>query len=428
MITAIQNASDAFDAAPLNMDFFLVGIRYHNASEYADFTLDELNELLVSYNLYTPNSTTEYAINLYFVPNADANGYGTLPPSRGNLVNEVYLRSGIVIKNSRALTSTVPHEFGHFFGLFHTNGTGILPQEEPDGSNCAVAGDLICDTAPEPKSDNNWAMGCVTNVPPASPYYPGILANKNNYMIVTPDESCRDRFTQGQRSHMRDQFDSGGTYSDRSDLKDRVWIQVRNEIAETDAGGTYKVSSQTYNSGDYFLYSSQVDIITGQERLQTDYKHHDWNAVNQEFKLTLENFVGTPASETQRARFVELETAIIKNNLISANGADNGKITFHDPWFLESNGSQPDGFIEFVSPYQPTGSRNESSGGVFLNQNPDPGDPTVPHYSVRAEEQVINGTTYFLENWSGSNVSFEDQRVRKPLWCSLPRMPRLLPI
>ena len=45
--------------------------------------------------------------------------------------------------------TTLAHELGHFFGLFHTferaNGNELV-----DSSNCATAGDLICDTPADP--------------------------------------------------------------------------------------------------------------------------------------------------------------------------------------------------------------------------------------------------------------------------------------
>jgi hypothetical protein len=43
----------------------------------------------------------------------------------------------------------VPHEFGHYFGLYHTAETGY-GIERVDGSNCSTAGDRICDTPADP--------------------------------------------------------------------------------------------------------------------------------------------------------------------------------------------------------------------------------------------------------------------------------------
>ena len=68
--------------------------------------------------------------------------------------------------------------------------------------------------------------------------------------------------------------------------------------------------------------------------------------------------------------------------LISANCGAEGFICFHDPWFMETDGSQPDDFIDFATPHYPTGSRTAQTDGVFLNQ--DFYIPGNPYYSVRA--------------------------------------------
>lgn len=55
-----------------------------------------------------------------------------------------------IIVNKRKFTvPSVIHELGNVFGLYHTN-EDKFGQELVDGSNCAVAGDLICDTPADP--------------------------------------------------------------------------------------------------------------------------------------------------------------------------------------------------------------------------------------------------------------------------------------
>ncbi|PHI18460.1 hypothetical protein CEQ90_17755 [Lewinellaceae bacterium SD302] len=56
--------------------------------------------------------------------------------------------------------TTFVHEIGHFFGLYHTHGTtdcGELTDELVNGSNCANAGDEVCDTPADP---NLRGLGC----------------------------------------------------------------------------------------------------------------------------------------------------------------------------------------------------------------------------------------------------------------------------
>ncbi len=79
-------------------------------------------------------------INVYFVPSLSGCGLGsfTFSPVQG-----------LLVANSCAGTASNPsslaHELGHYFDLFHTHETA-LGVECVDGSNCDTAGDLLCDT------------------------------------------------------------------------------------------------------------------------------------------------------------------------------------------------------------------------------------------------------------------------------------------
>ena len=44
----------------------------------------------------------------------------------------------------------IVHEFGHFFGLYHTFEDYQFGKEKADGSNCETAGDRLCDTPADP--------------------------------------------------------------------------------------------------------------------------------------------------------------------------------------------------------------------------------------------------------------------------------------
>ena len=44
----------------------------------------------------------------------------------------------------------VAHEFGHFFGLYHTFEEGLYGKDDFDEERCYLTGDRICDTPPDP--------------------------------------------------------------------------------------------------------------------------------------------------------------------------------------------------------------------------------------------------------------------------------------
>jgi len=103
-----------------------------------------------NFNIIKPESeltelATQYGgfgrINLYLVTDTlvSATTAGICAGNVGSIEN-----GNIYLKNIGALT----HELGHFFGLLHT--FEDIGEELVDGSNCDVAGDLICDTPADP--------------------------------------------------------------------------------------------------------------------------------------------------------------------------------------------------------------------------------------------------------------------------------------
>lgn len=96
--------------------------------------------------------------------------------------------------------AVLAHEIGHFFGLLHTHETanGI---ELVNGSNCAVTGDLICDTPADPNVSLYPSNGCnfAANVVDANgDLYTPRPANIMSYAA----SSCQDRFTSDQNDRM----------------------------------------------------------------------------------------------------------------------------------------------------------------------------------------------------------------------------------
>lgn len=82
----------------------------------------------------------EGLINIYLVEEitTGAAGYAYFPGG-----------ADMIVLNKSSAEGSVTHEMGHFFGLYHTFEDGF-GAELANGSNCSVAGDLLCDTGADP--------------------------------------------------------------------------------------------------------------------------------------------------------------------------------------------------------------------------------------------------------------------------------------
>jgi hypothetical protein len=102
-------------------------------------------------------------------------------------------------------SSTLIHEFGHLFGLFHTHKVWDGKKENVRRSNCYTAGDFLCDTPADPNLDNE-VDATLENSDECEyigdkkddkgmPYQPDV----QNFMSYSY-YGCRSRFTNGQIS------------------------------------------------------------------------------------------------------------------------------------------------------------------------------------------------------------------------------------
>lgn len=138
-----------------------------------------------------------HTINVYFVgelTNLCGQSSFSNDPIQGVLMDMDCVGAG----NS---PSTLAHEIGHYFDLYHTHETGF-GTECPNGINCPSAGDLVCDTAADPELnyETNVTEACVwtgTATPPggcdATPYNP----STRNIMSYSR-RTCRNIFTPNQ--------------------------------------------------------------------------------------------------------------------------------------------------------------------------------------------------------------------------------------
>ncbi|HFA50323.1 MAG TPA: hypothetical protein ENJ95_15025 [Bacteroidetes bacterium] len=98
----------------------------------------------------------------------------------------------------------IVHEFGHFFGLYHTFEDYQFGKEKADGSNCATAGDRMCDTPADPGNVysvyvNYSDCEMVGNIDPetGAEYHPML----NNYMAYyKPCYLKKYEFTEEQKT------------------------------------------------------------------------------------------------------------------------------------------------------------------------------------------------------------------------------------
>lgn len=138
-------------------------------------------------------------INIYF--------FNSIRTGTENICGYTYFPKGVdrvLMANSCALNgSTLPHEFGHYFMLYHTHQGSNQGEggELIDQSNCMSAGDKVCDTPADPNLSGKVSSDC---------NYEGEITDKNG-MRYTPDtynimsyapKKCRQQFTKGQLARM----------------------------------------------------------------------------------------------------------------------------------------------------------------------------------------------------------------------------------
>ncbi len=191
ILEAISDLNSYFIDA--NLRFVLLKkINYINSDEHYDFNvqnediLGKQHDVANVVNLYISNSISSGQISLC--------GYAYFPPG-----NDRVMMSKSCINNG----STLPHEMGHYFMLYHTHGTSNngTTDELVNQSNCHLAGDRVCDTNADPNISGLVNTSCD---------YVGRSKDKNGH-IYQPDplnmmsystKACRQKFSKGQLKRM----------------------------------------------------------------------------------------------------------------------------------------------------------------------------------------------------------------------------------
>ena len=151
IMTTVNNYYSNSDIQFYNCD----SISYIDDSNFYDFHKDYENILCETYdvtnviNIYYFNSVTSWN-------GVGICGYSRFPPSVDR----------IIMDNSCALNgSTLSHELGHYFSLYHTHGStnSGTTTELVNGSNCTTDGDELCDTPADPNLSGVVNFNCEYN-------------------------------------------------------------------------------------------------------------------------------------------------------------------------------------------------------------------------------------------------------------------------
>ena len=358
-------------------------------------------------------------LNIYFCPQGSGiNGIAYVPGNKCAVTNAAAING-----------STLAHEVGHNFYLYHTHGNGI--QEYVNGSNCTSAGDFLCDTPAEPYNGGSGISGYVYT---GNCAYFGTFRDPNNE-LYTPDThnylnyappSCREHFSTNQIQKMNQTLSSILSYLINASvpLANKTNGNLIPNIPVIQPSTLTVVGLITVNSGTPVVLSNgeSYDIRTNQERFPNylsygNIKHNNWNDQTSEFKLTENYIVGGTGTHYRDANFLGLNYGKIEVLLEGQLMPGKGSAEFQDPWYVLSNGTQPGNYWkQFISSYEPTGKEGATEKGVFLNQ----GSPNwaPPYYSVgMPTEQTIsvNGKNrkFYPFKWTGTIANFQYEYNRQ---------------
>lgn len=202
---ALDYANEQFAGAGL--EFVIDDYNYIDSDFFNSWNSDYFNTLLSLGHHYDDR------LNFYFFESLTANSIsglaGYVLGVGGGTEQAVYVSQGSQNQSSIGLRSTMTHELGHFFGLYHTHGTqnlGCGTDELVDGSNCTMSGDFVCDTPADPNlyyadvdgpTCDYMGTTCDATDVNGELYAPSI----ENVMSYSPF-FCREGFSQGQLNRM----------------------------------------------------------------------------------------------------------------------------------------------------------------------------------------------------------------------------------
>jgi hypothetical protein len=193
VLNAVENMNEKY--ASTKLQFEVCTFNYIDKNRFHYFNKSDEAALI--------KNNAENTINLYFVNKI-------FSPEEGSICGYTYYptknQNHIILSNNcLANTTTLPHEMGHFFGLYHTH-ESKFGVELANGSNCSSSGDLICDTSADPGlrfsnvNENCEYVGL--GFDPVKVVYNPPVSNIMSYSR----KGCRKSFTEEQAMKMRENY------------------------------------------------------------------------------------------------------------------------------------------------------------------------------------------------------------------------------
>lgn len=186
----------------MNQMFTAAGIQFFMSQpiNYIDsdafyFDVNTLSEI----NVMRTTDWVPDTINIYFTPNLsyESGALCGISAFTSSSVQSIAMRNSCMPPTNH---STLSHEVGHYFNLYHTH-ESAFGDEFVNGSNCGFAGDVVCDTPADPTlgTGNVGSFpGCAyvggETDPNGDPYSP----STKNLMSYSRKE-CRDHFSSSQQ-------------------------------------------------------------------------------------------------------------------------------------------------------------------------------------------------------------------------------------
>lgn len=310
----------------IDLVFYACGpINYIDNDAFFDFsssqegTIASTNDVSNVINIYYFNSVTSGGSSVC--------GYSRFPPSPDR----------VIMDNSCAMNgSTIVHELGHYFSLYHTHGktnTGTT-DELVNGSNCTFAGDNVCDTPADPNLSGN-VSGCTYTGTDTDLNGQSFNPDVTNMMSYAP-KACRRTITNGQYNRV-----AFSVQFDRNYLSCNPPVPVANFSGNTSISCDGKISF--YDRSSSLPANWQWDFGDGNTSNLQHPEHHYTSSGTYTVRLTVSNASGTDQEIKTNYIMVDLPNApvvspadsICRNESALLNGSSSGTLK----WYADSTRS-----------------------------------------------------------------------------------------